>query len=315
VWDELDEPPRLGSKTTARIWTLQAGRLNERADQLATEEPLEIRLLGADPHERRTVAVTMRAPGADFELAAGFLYGEGVIGDRAQVRQISYCVDPSVDAEQRYNIVNVALRGPLPELDQLERHFYTTSACGVCGKASLESLRLRGCTVGGSGPVVSPELIQSLPDRLRAAQQVFQSTGGLHAAALFDASGHQVAVREDVGRHNAVDKLVGWALLQGKLPLAEHIVLVSGRSSYEILQKCLAAGVPMVCAVSAPSSLAVAIARDFGMTLIGFLRGDRFNIYAGLDRLTGLHQMNAASAAAIDPRPPCPPLPISGSGG
>jgi FdhD protein len=283
VWDELDEVPRLGNKSTERIWTVQSGRVQERADHVATEEPLEIRLLAGG--QRQTVAITMRTPGADFELAAGFLSGEGVIADRQQISRISYCVDPDVDAAQRYNIVNVALRGPLPDLGHLERHFYTSSACGVCGKARLETLRLRGCGPIESDLRVSPEVIQALPDRLQAAQAVFQSTGGLHAAALFDATGQLLVVREDVGRHNAVDKLVGWALLQGKLPLRDHVVMVSGRSSYEILQKCLAAGVPMVCAVSAPSSLAVAIAREFGITLIGFLRGDRFNVYAGVERV------------------------------
>jgi FdhD protein len=281
----LDEDVALrpGSKTAAMVWTVDGPSARTRNDFIATEEPLEIRLVARA--ERQTVAVTMRTPGADFELAAGFLYGEGVLGDARAIRRITYCVDPDVDVDQRYNIVNVELReARLPDLQTLERHFFTSSACGVCGKASLEALRLRGCEGPSAGPPLSPALIRGLPDKLREAQSVFQSTGGLHAAALFNAAGELIALREDVGRHNAMDKLIGWALLHERLPLDDHIVLVSGRSSYEILQKGLAAGVPVVCAVSAPSSLAVAIAEDFGMTLIGFLRGERFNVYAGRDR-------------------------------
>jgi FdhD protein len=180
----------------------------------------------------------------------------------------------------------VELRGGL-EYDPrpLERHFYTSSACGVCGKASLEQLELRGCPVIPPGPQMAAEKIYALPDKLREAQGLFEATGGLHAAALFDAEGNLVALREDVGRHNATDKLVGWALLEGRLPLGGHIVMVSGRSSFEIMQKCLVAGVPIVCAISAPSSLAVDVAREFGMTLVGFLRGNKFNAYAGSERI------------------------------
>ena len=273
---------RRGSKTKTRMRAVEDGKARLKSDVLATEEPMEIRLVTGD--ERQTVAVTMRTPGADFELAAGFLYGEGIVSSRDEIRKISYCVD--VDADQRYNIVNVELRGGLDyDLRPLERHFYTTSACGVCGKASLEQLELRGCSVIGSGPEVSAETVYALPEKLREAQNLFEATGGLHAAALFDAEGDLLAVREDVGRHNATDKLVGWALLEGKLPLSEHIVMVSGRSSFEILQKCLTAGVPIVCAVSAPSSLAVDVAGEFGMTLVGFLRERRFNVYSGSERI------------------------------
>ena len=275
---------RRGSKTKTRVRVVEDGRARVKSDYLATEEPMEIRLVTGG--NRQTVAVTMRTPGADFELAAGFLYGEGIISSREEIKKISYCVDADVDAEQRYNIVNVELWANREyDLRPLERHFYTTSACGVCGKASLEQLELRGCPVVGPGPEVSAETIYSLPEKLREAQGLFEATGGLHAAALFDTDGNLLALREDVGRHNATDKLVGWALLEGRLPLSENVVMVSGRSSFEILQKCLTAGVPVVCAVSAPSSLAVDVAGEFGMTLVGFLRGGRFNTYAGFDRI------------------------------
>jgi FdhD protein len=273
------------SKTRAAVTTVDEGRRTAaRDDALATEEPMETRLIAAG--QRHTIAVTMRTPGSDFELSAGFLYGEGIVATREEIRAITYCLDDGVDAEQRYNIVNVELpAGVNPDLRMLERHFYTNSSCGVCGKASLEALEIRGCPVVAPGPVVTPEVIYALPDQLRRAQRLFEATGGLHAAALFDAAGNLVTLREDVGRHNAIDKLVGWALLQARLPLTDHIVMVSGRSSFEILQKCVAAGAPIVCAVSAPSSLAVDVARRFGVTLVGFLRGRRFNIYAGEERI------------------------------
>jgi FdhD protein len=284
----LDERAGLGgrptSRTRARVRVLREADERTRSDYLATEEPLEIRLVvGGETHK---LAVTMRTPGADFELAAGFLYGEGVIEGREEITRITYCTDPDIDADQHFNIVNVELASrAAADLRSLERHFYTTSACGVCGKASLDALRLRGCPVVSQGPQVAAETLYLLSDRLRAAQGVFESTGGLHAAGLFDATGELLSVREDVGRHNAVDKLVGWALLQGKLPLSDHILMVSGRSSFEIMQKSLVAGVPIVCSVSAPSSLAVALAHDFDMTLVGFLRGQRFNVYTDSERI------------------------------
>ena len=275
---------RRSSKTRTRVRVVEDGKMRVRPDTLATEEPMEIRLLADGT--RQTVAVTMRTPGADFELAAGFLYGEGIVKSSDDIAKISYCVDSDLDAAQQYNIVNVELRGGTEyDLRPLERHFYTSSACGVCGKASLEQLELRGCPVVPPGPEVSGETLYSLPEKLREAQGLFDATGGLHAAALFDAEGNLVALREDVGRHNATDKLVGWALLEARLPLSGHIVMVSGRSSFEILQKCLTAGVPFVCAISAPSSLAVDVAREFGMTLVGFLRERRFNVYAGHERV------------------------------
>ena len=275
---------RRSSKTRTRVRVVEDGKMRVRPDTLATEEPMEIRLITGG--ERQTVAVTMRTPGADFELAAGFLYGEGIVKSSDDIAKISYCVDSDLDAAQQYNIVNVELRGGREyDLRPLERHFYTSSACGVCGKANLEQLELRGCPVALPGPEVSAETLYSLPAKLREAQGLFDATGGLHAAALFDGDGNLVALREDVGRHNATDKLVGWALLENRLPLSGHIVMVSGRSSFEILQKCLTAGVPFVCAISAPSSLAVDVAREFGMTLVGFLRERRFNVYAGRERV------------------------------
>jgi FdhD protein len=254
-----------------------------RADLLATEEPMEIRILGAEGTSQR-VAITMRTPGRDFELATGFLYGEGIITKASEIARIDYCTEPDLTEEERYNVVTVTLAGPVPPLP--ERHFLTTSACGVCGKESLDALRIRGCATVSPGPIVEAALVCSLPDRLRAGQAVFAKTGGLHAAGLFTSTGELLALREDVGRHNAVDKIVGWSLLNDRLPASDHILLVSGRTSYEIMQKALVAGIPFVAAVSAPSSLAVTLSRNFGMTLVGFLRQNRFNIYAGEERIT-----------------------------
>jgi len=267
-----------------RIATVEDGAVRERFDEVATEEPLEIRLVLAG--ETRTLAVTMRTPGADFELVAGFLHNEGVIESKDEIRGLSYCVDRDVDEEQRYNMVNVELaRSAWPQLERLQRHFLTTSACGVCGKASIDALKLRNVPELGDGPRLTTKVLTSLPDKLRNAQGIFSATGGLHAAALFNTDGKLLALREDVGRHNALDKLVGWALLGGKLPLRDSIVMVSGRTSFELVQKSVVAGVPILCAVSAPSSLAVSLAREFGLTLVGFLRGEAFNIYSGESRL------------------------------
>ena len=267
-----------------QVSVFEDGRFARRPDFVTTEEPLEIRLVMVG--QKRTVAVTMRTPGADFELAAGFLFAEGVITDRRQIRRISYCTDRDLDAEQQFNVVNVELEPLLePNLKPLERHFFTTSACGVCGKASLDALAVRSHPLPLGESRVDPEIILALPAKLRAAQGLFQATGGLHAAAVFDHEANLIALREDVGRHNAVDKLVGRMLLDDRLPLSDRIVTVSGRSSFEILQKCLAAGAPIVCAVSAPSSLAVDLAERFGVTLVGFLRESRFNVYAGAERV------------------------------
>ena len=277
---------RPGSETNARVWAFEGSATRRRSDRLATEEPLEMRLSAAG--RTRTLAVTMRTPGADFELVAGFLHAEGVVEDRSAIRRLSYCVDEDLGAEQRFNVVNVELAaGALPDLSSLDRHGITSSACGVCGKATLEALHLAGCRPLDAGPRVDPSMLLSLPDKLRAAQRLFSTTGGLHAAALFDDGGELMVAREDVGRHNAVDKVVGWALLQGRTPLDRAIAVVSGRLSFEIVQKCLVARIPMICAVSAPSSLAVSVAKEFGVTLVGFLRGDRFNVYAGPERIAG----------------------------
>ena len=276
----MTKPHRSKTKTT--ILVVENNKQISRSDYLAIEEPLQIRLV----NPQQTLAITMRTPGADFDLAAGFLYSEGVASKREDIEQISYCVDRDLKEEQLYNIVNVKLReGLLLNLPSLERHFFTTSACGVCGKANIEALKIRGCPVISVEKQVTAEVIYSLPDKLRSAQGIFTATGGLHAAALFDLSGQLLKLREDVGRHNAVDKLVGSAFLAGELPLSDRIVMVSGRSSFEIVQKCIVAKVPIICAVSAPSSLAVSLAEEFGITLIGFLRGQRFNIYSGSDRI------------------------------
>jgi FdhD protein len=231
--------------------------------------------------EQRKVAVTMRTPGHDFELAAGFLFTEGIIGP-GDVHGIRYCDVPR--EEQHYNVVTVAVGRPLP--DFAARSFYTTSSCGICGKASLEALDVQ-CAPVAPGPVVTPELLTSRPDELRRVQRVFDRTGGLHAAALFDANGTLRTSREDVGRHNAVDKVVGAELMAGALPLSDRILLVSGRASFEIVQKAAVAGVPIICAVSAPSSLAVDAACRFGITVVGFLREQRLNVYSHTERIAG----------------------------
>ena len=278
----MSAPARAGNVTRTRLTAVERGDGRRRtADALATEEPLEIRV-DSPGMEQRRVAVTMRTPGHDFELAAGFLFTEGIVSAGTDVRSVRYCDVPR--EEQQYNVVTVDLRRAYdPEL--LQRNFYTTSSCGVCGKASLDSISVR-CAPVADGPEVAESVVVALPDRLREAQRVFDRTGGLHAAGLFDTDGTLLELREDVGRHNAVDKLVGRALLAGELPLSERVLMVSGRLSFEIVQKAAVAGIPIVCAVSAPSSLAVDAGRRFGMTLVGFLRGSRFNIYTRAERIT-----------------------------
>jgi FdhD protein len=227
----------------------------------------------------------MRTPGDDFELAAGFLFAEGVVRRRDDFWRIEYCVDPG--QEQEFNVVSVVLRDKVPlELSRTLRSFYTTSACGVCGKATLDAIRIREPPLlPRDRPRIAAKTLRAWPDALRESQSVFERTGGLHAAALFREDGHLVSVKEDVGRHNAVDKLVGERFLEGDVPLHACAMVVSGRASFEILQKALMAGIPFVAAVGAPSSLAVDTAKEFGMTLVGFLRGASFNVYAGAERI------------------------------
>ena len=276
---EAAEIKRPGSTTRVNVVTVEAGARRHRPDDLATEEPMEIRV-DEPGAEQRNVAVTMRTPGNDFELAAGFLFTEGLITSQADIKNIRYCSVPR--EEQHYNVVSVAVTRRLEF--EAQRNFYATSSCGICGKASLDLIDVQ-CASIPDGPVVPAATITGLPEELRQAQSLFDRTGGLHAAALFDPAGQLVGVREDVGRHNALDKLVGSELLAGHLPLSESILLVSGRTSFEIIQKAATAGIPIVCAVSAPSSLAVDAARRFGLTLVGFLRGERFNTYTRADRL------------------------------
>ena len=286
------------NKTKRRIWTVDNGQIRRKSDYLAGEEPLEIQLSAGG--EQRTAAITMRTPGHDYELAAGFLYNEGIIQNKLDILQMTYCVGNEREL-QEYNMLNVNLRrDQLPDLPQLDRHFFTTSACGVCGKTVLDELAKRDLPPLTPGPHISPALLANLPDRLREAQTIFESTGGLHAAALFDSDGRLIEVREDVGRHNALDKLIGWGLLQKQLPFHDKILLVSGRASYELLQKCRVAGVSIFCAVSAPSSLAVELAEQFGITLIGFLRGARFNIYTNVERI--VVEQPIAAQSVLNPR-------------
>ncbi|XUL92339.1 formate dehydrogenase accessory sulfurtransferase FdhD [Streptomyces galilaeus] len=265
-----------------KVIRIRDGAVSSRPDTLVAEEPLEIRLNG------KPLAITMRTPGDDFALAAGFLVSEGVLANAYDLRNIVYCAGATVDGTNTYNVVDVRTAPDvvIPDIT-LERNVYTTSSCGLCGKASLDAVRTTTrWPIADTPPVrVEPALLASLPDRLRAAQRVFDRTGGLHAAALFSEEGELLDVREDVGRHNAVDKLVGRALQNGDLPLSRVILLVSGRASFELAQKAVMAGIPVLAAVSAPSSLAVDLAAETGLTLVGFLRGSNMNVYAGEDRI------------------------------
>ncbi len=267
-----------------RVIRIRDGAVSTRPDTLVGEEPLEIRLGG------RPLAITMRTPGDDFALAAGFLVSEGVLGDAGELANIVYCAGATEDGSNTYNVVDVQLAPGVPVPDiTLERNVYTTSSCGLCGKASLDAVRTsarRPLDPPADTPGrIAPATLSALPGRLRAAQRVFDRTGGLHAAALFDADGELLDVREDVGRHNAVDKVVGRALQDGRLPLRDTILMVSGRASFELVQKAVMAGIPTLAAVSAPSSLAVDLAAESGLTLVGFLRGSSMNVYAGAERL------------------------------
>ncbi|WP_055549025.1 formate dehydrogenase accessory sulfurtransferase FdhD [Streptomyces sp. NBRC 110028] len=269
-----------------RVIRVRDGVVGTRPDTLVAEEPLEIRLNG------RPLAITMRTPGDDFALAAGFLVSEGVLGSADELANIVYCAGATEDGSNTYNVVDVKLAPGVPVPDiTLERNVYTTSSCGLCGKASLDAVRTTARwrldePADTCAPVrITPETLTDLPERLRAAQRVFDRTGGLHAAALFTPEGELLDIREDVGRHNAVDKLVGRAVQQGALPLSEAVLLVSGRASFELAQKAVMAGIPVLAAVSAPSSLAVDLANEAGLTLVGFLRGTSMNVYAGEHRL------------------------------
>jgi len=269
---------RPGAATRAKVWTLDGETEVRRRDSVVTEEPLEIRLSAGG--RTQTVAVTMRTPGHDFELATGFLHAEGLLP--GVPHQVSYCADVE-RADQKFNVVTVETDGPA--LEAPVRSGIVSSACGVCGSASLDALHERGLHRVADDVTVPVDVLYGLPDALRSAQGLFEVTGGLHAAGLFTADGSLVATREDVGRHNAVDKLVGWGVLGDRLPLSGTVLMVSGRCGYEIVQKAVAAGIPVVASVSAPSSLAVAVAEDFGVTLVGFVRGRRCNVYAGRERL------------------------------
>jgi FdhD protein len=252
-----------------------------RPDTLVVEEPLEIRVNGTP------VSVTMRTPGSDIELAQGFLLTEGVITRRDDVLTVRYCKGAGADDMNTYNVLDVTLAPDVPMPDTtITRNFYTTSSCGVCGKASLDAVKLISRHCPGDDPaMVGTEVLTGLPDRLRDEQKVFASTGGLHGAALFAVDGTMLAVREDIGRHNAVDKVIGWAVEQARLPLSATVLLISGRASFELTQKAVMAGIPIVAAVSAPSSLAVDLAAESGLTLVAFLRGDSMNVYTRPDRI------------------------------
>jgi len=281
-------------RTTTRRRVVRLGGPEEvaRPDTLVVEEPLEIRVAG------RPLAVTMRTPGDDMDLAAGFLVSEGIVAATEELRGLRYCagavaeligepVDEPGAAGNTFNILDVDLAPEVAPPDpSLERAFYTTSSCGLCGKASLDAVRTRARWSVHEDPLaVGAGVLAVLPDQLRQAQRVFDRTGGLHGAALFESDGALLTLREDVGRHNAVDKVVGWALREGRLPLRSTVLLVSGRASFELVQKAWMAGIPMLAAVSAPSSLAVDLAAEAGMTLVGFLRGANMNVYTRADRI------------------------------
>ena len=254
----------------------------QREDVLAAEEPLEIRVGG------RSLAITMRTPGHDFDLAAGFLVSEGVIAQADDFGAARYCAGATIEGLNTYNVLDVTLAPGVAAPDpSLERAFFISSSCGLCGKASIDAVRTRSAYSVSADPLrIDPAMLTTFPDRLRAGQAVFEKTGGLHAAALFDGtSGEMLVLREDVGRHNAVDKVVGWALKEGRLPLRGTVLVVSGRASFELTQKASMAGIPFLAAVSAPSSLAVELASEIGMTLVGFLRGHSMVIYASEERL------------------------------
>lgn len=265
-----------------RALAVREGASVERPDVLAAEEPMEIRVEG-EGQPAVAVAVTMRTPGGDFELATGFLFTEGLISGSDDVRRVSYCEDLEPE-EQHYNVVTVELTRSF-DTDAVRRNFYASSSCGICGKATLDDVEVHCAPIAAGGPEVDGATIGQMPDALRSAQRVFEQTGGLHAAGLFSVEGALLSLREDVGRHNAVDKIVGERLLAGDLPLSERVLQVSGRIGFEIVQKAARAGIPVISAVGAPSSLAVSAAERLGMTLVGFVRDGRFNVYTHPGRI------------------------------
>lgn len=276
--------PSAASLEFTRVTEWHAGQTRAQLDSLAAEEPLEIRI-GKSP-----LSVTMRTPGHDRELAMGFLFSEGLIEDPAEIEEIRESA-----AGKARNRISIVLRNRDFDPETVRRNFFAASACGICGKAAIESIRRRGVGALDDGFRFAPEMLCGLPEAARSKQAVFERTGGLHAAALFDEQGQLLALREDIGRHNAVDKVIGWAALEGRLPLSRHVLLVSGRGGFEIVQKAIVARVPVLASVSAPSSLAVRLARELGMTLIGFLRGQRFVIYSGEQRVQRIQAQEAAS--------------------
>ena len=272
------------STTPVKIWNITQAHRVEKNDYLAVEEPVEIRL-GLKNQTPKSISITMRTPGNDFELAIGFLFTEGIIQSKDQVKNVDYA--KVWDPEKEENVVLVEIvEGVEIDFLRLERHFYTSSSCGVCGKTSIEAVKFSGIKeIPKEQPIFDHKMIHELPDLLREKQAVFDHTGGLHAAALFDNSGKLHLLREDVGRHNAVDKLVGAALLKDMTPLHNFLIMVSGRASFELIQKSLMAGIPILAAVGAPSSLAISLAEEAGMTVMGFVRDGRFNIYSGSERI------------------------------
>ena len=263
-------PERSVELTQVTQW--EDGQVRSQLDSLAAEEPLEIRVGGVP------LTVTMRTPGHDLELAAGFLLTEGIVERKEQIADLREVAPKS---GLRSNVVDVELKDAAFDSQSMQRNFFAASSCGICGKASIDAIRVRGLRAPDQGFRIDAEVLCRLPEILRAEQAVFSQTGGLHAAALFDGDGQLLAAREDIGRHNAVDKIAGWALLEGRVPLERHILMVSGRGGFEIVQKALAVGIPILASVSAPSSLAVKLARELGLTLVGFLRGRRFVVYSG----------------------------------
>ncbi len=268
--------PRSVGLTQVSEW--DDGKLRRKDDYLAAEEPLEIRV-GDQP-----LSVTMRTPGHDLELAAGFLFTESLIQERSQLTTLE---SPAQENGSRSSNVIQAQLSPeaVPDMEKMRRHFFAASSCGICGKASIEGIRARALAAPNPDFRLDAEILVRLPEKLRSAQDVFERTGGLHAAALFNPAGELLVLREDIGRHNAVDKVIGWALLENRLPIANSVLLVSGRGGFEIVQKAIVAGLPVLASVSAPSSLAVQLARELRLTLIGFLRGRRFVIYSGEERI------------------------------